>query len=111
MSLAGLGPKSGSRYIWPRNKIIAWTELQGPVLYKGVNDAARPPEVGPAEAGGPFGLESRELFWGCYVKVILILVENLEENQLVLNILNFCINACKFWVVLYRTMQVCLLFI
>ena len=51
MSLAGHGPKSESRHIC---LIIALIGQQGPVLYKGdkgVNDAARPPECGPAEAG------------------------------------------------------------
>ena len=40
--------------------IIALTWQQGPVLYKGgkgINDAARPPEGGPAEAGGFSTLE------------------------------------------------------
>ena len=52
MCLAGLGPKSGSRYIC---LIIAWTGQKGPVQYKGVkdvNDAARPLEGGPANVGG-----------------------------------------------------------
>ena len=48
MSLAGHGPKSGSRHVC---LIIAWTEQQGLVLYKGVNDAAYPPEGGLAEPG------------------------------------------------------------
>ena len=53
MSLAGLGPKYGFRHVC---LIIAWTGLQNPVLYKGdkgVSDAARLPEGGSAEAGGP----------------------------------------------------------
>ena len=52
MSLAGQGPKSGSKHVC---LIIASTGQQGPVLYKGdkdVIDAAHPPESGPAEIGG-----------------------------------------------------------
>ena len=52
MSQAGHGPKSVSRHVC---LIIAWTEQQGPVQYKGdkgVNDAARSPEGGPTEAKG-----------------------------------------------------------
>ena len=51
MSLAGLGPKSGSRYVC---LIIAETGQQGLMLYKGdtgVNVAARQPEDGPTEVG------------------------------------------------------------
>ena len=51
MSLAGYRPKHGSRH---GCLIIAWTRQQGPGLYKGdkgVNDAAHPPEGGPAEPG------------------------------------------------------------
>ena len=47
MSLAGHGLKFGSRH---GCLIIAKTGQQGSVLYKGVNDAVRPPEGGPAEA-------------------------------------------------------------
>ena len=43
MSLAGHGPKSGSRHVY---LIMIKTGQQG------VNDAARPPEGGPTEAGG-----------------------------------------------------------
>ena len=52
MSLAGHGPKSGSRHVC---LIIAYTGQQGPVLYKGdkgVNVAAPPAEGDSAEAGG-----------------------------------------------------------
>ena len=50
MILAAHGPNSGSRHIC---LIIASTGQQGPVLCKGVNDAAHPPEGGPAEAFRP----------------------------------------------------------
>ena len=55
MSLAGHGPKSGSRHVC---LIITETRQQGPVLYKGDNGAARPPEGGPAEARELYGLKS-----------------------------------------------------
>ena len=60
MSLAGHGPKHGSRH---RCLIIASTEQRGPVLSKGVkviNNAALPPEGGPAEVGG---LSASSLPW------------------------------------------------
>ena len=49
MSLADFEPKSGSRHVC---QLIALTGQQGPVLYKGDNVAAGPPESGPAETGG-----------------------------------------------------------
>ena len=53
MSLAGLGPKSESKYIC---LIIAYTGRQDAVLYrggdKGDNDADCPPEGGPLETEG-----------------------------------------------------------
>ena len=51
MSLTGHGPKSRTRH---RYQITAYTEQQSPELYKGdkgINDAVRPPEGGPTEAG------------------------------------------------------------
>ena len=62
-SLAGVGPKSESRHVC---LIISKTWLQGPVLYKGdkvVDDAAQPPEGGPAEFRRPFGLKSATKHW------------------------------------------------
>ena len=52
MSLARLGPKSGSRHV---RLIVAWTGQQGPVLHKGDNAfhiASCPAEGGPVETGG-----------------------------------------------------------
>ena len=49
MSRAGHGPKHGSRH---GRQIIAKTGQRGPVLYKGVNNAAHLPEGGLDEARG-----------------------------------------------------------